>query len=153
MTDLGPVQVHLHHTMTGSYPLRLVDVLFCPAQVVAVEYDYATPIDLASGGVQRRADEFAATLRNEGLAAALAAAKDQWVTPYERLAGVTVFDGGSFGREKLVLDAQGEPTRSVRIHGDVTLDAFVEAVRSVLDPFDATVERQSGLGLTASGLF
>lgn len=153
MTDLGPVQVHLHHTMAGSYPLRLVDVLFCPAQVVAVEYDYATPIDLATGGVQRRADEFAATLRTEGLAAALASAEDQWVTPYEHLSSVTVFDGGSIGREKLVLDAQGESTRSFRIHGPVDLEAFVEAVRSVLDPYDASVEQRSGLGLTAGGLF
>ncbi|WP_436928475.1 hypothetical protein [Halosimplex halobium] len=152
MTDLGPVGVHLHHTMTGTYPLRLLDVLFCSERVAAVEYGYATPTDLASGGAERSADAFAATLQQEGLAAALEAAEDCRTIRYDRLERVVVFDGGAVGREKLLLEA-GDDALSVRVHGPLDLDRFTGAVRSVLEPHEATVERRRGLGLTAGGLF
>jgi hypothetical protein len=137
--------------MTGTYPLRLLDVLFFSEQVAAVEYGYATPTDLVSGGVERSADAFAATLEREGLAAALETAEDRRTIRYDRLERVVVFDGGAVGREKILLDA-GDDALSVRVHGPLDLDRFTRAVRSVLAPYEGTVERRRGLGLTAGGL-
>ncbi|MFB6088020.1 MAG: hypothetical protein ABEJ85_05815 [Haloarculaceae archaeon] len=152
MTDLGPVQVHLHHGMTGTYPLRVLDVLFCPCRALAVEYGYATPVDLLTGGHRRQADGFASRLRTDGLAAALESARERRELPYDGLATVRVFDGGWLGREKVLFERTDGSTLAVRVHADVDVDAFTDAVQSVLDPYDVTVERRAGAGLTAGVL-
>ena len=69
MTD--ELRVHLHFTMRGSYPLRLVDLLFCTETVRVVEYGYLTPLDLALGAPKRRARSFAERVRDEGVGTAI----------------------------------------------------------------------------------
>ena len=147
MTDPGPVKVHLHHTMTGRFPLRVLDLLFCPDRVLAVEYDYATPLDLATGSPQRSADAFVEVLASEGVAAALDSARRSREIPYDGLAAVRVFDGGWLGREKVRLDPARGSALAVRVHADLDVDAFTDAVRSTLEPYGTTVERTGGIGL------
>lgn len=143
------VRVHLHYAMTGSYPLRLLDLLFCPERVLVAEYDYLTGIDLVTGGADRRAMAFAETVREDGVEGALATVERQQSIPYEDVERVTVYDGGRFGREKVTLTrATADPVR-VRVHGDVDTEAFVAAVRSTVDGYETAVELERGLGLDA----
>ena len=57
MTD--ELRVHLHFTMRGTFPLRLLDILFGTERLHYVEYGYLTPVDLAIGSATRRARAFA----------------------------------------------------------------------------------------------
>lgn len=147
MSDVDRVRVHLHHTMTGRYPLRLLDLLFYPDRVLAVEYDYLTGFDIATGGGKRRAEAFAATVTEKGVAATLDTAERCQELPYETLEAIRIYDGGSLGRVKVVLDRATGSSLTVRVHGEVDVDSFAGAVRTVLAPYDATVEREAGLGL------
>ncbi|WP_262175112.1 hypothetical protein [Haloarcula laminariae] len=144
MTD---VRIHLHFTMAAAVPLRLLDVVFRPDHLLFVEYDYPTPLDLATGAPAREADAFAALLRTEGLTAALDAADAVTGLPYDDVDAVQVYDGGRFGREAVVVDPVGDSTRVVRVHGDIDLDGFTAALRDVVDGYDVTVSRRTGLAL------
>lgn len=147
MSDTERVRVHLHHAMTGRYPLRLLDLLFYADRVVTVEYECLTAFDIATGGHRRRADTFATTVRREGVTAAIDTAERVREVPFETLDAVRIYDGGSIGREKVVLDRATGQSLTVRVHGDVDVESFAGAVRTVLAPYDATVEREPGLGL------
>lgn len=141
------VRVHLHHAMTGTYPLRLLDLLFCPDRALAVEYDYLTGLALVSGRAADRAAAFAATVREEGVSAALDAAERTREFPYDALETVRVYDGGWLGREKVVLDAAGERPLPVRVHGPVDVDGLTDGLEQTLASWDVAVERRGGLGL------
>ncbi|MFB6091182.1 MAG: hypothetical protein ABEJ97_09005 [Halobellus sp.] len=141
------VRVHLHYAMTGSYPLRLVDLLFCERRVLVVEYDYLTGFDLATGSADGRAAAFAATLDDDGLAAARAAAEHEYAVDYADVDRVVVYDGGRFGREKVVLDRTDAPPVRVRVHGDVDVEALCAALESTLSTRAAVVERKPGTGV------
>lgn len=147
MTGPDPVVVHLHHAMTGSYPLRLVDVLFFADRLCTVEYGVLTGVDLLTGAPERRARAFATTLHEEGLDAALAAADRERTVPYADLDAVRLYDGGPLGREKVVVEPSEARPLHLRVHADLDAAAFVEALRSTLDPYDATVDHRAGGGL------
>jgi len=147
VTGPDPVVVHLHHTMTGSYPLRLVDVLFFADRLHAAEYGVLTGVDLLTGAPGRRARAFARTLHEEGLDAALGSADRERTVPYADLDAIRLYDGGPLGREKVVVEPSEGRRLHLRVHAPLDATAFVEAVRSALDPFDATVEHRSGGGL------
>lgn len=141
------VRVHLHYAMAGSYPLRLIDLLFCTDRVLVAEYDYVTGLDLLTGGADRRATAFAETVRDDGVEGALATTERQEAVPYEDVERVTVHDGGRFGREKVTLTRRTADPVRVRVHGPVDTAAFVDAVRSTVDGYETAVEVERGLGL------
>lgn len=142
MTD---VEIHLHFTMSASVPLRLLDVVFCTNRLLFVEYDYLTPLDLAMGTPARKADAFAALLRSEGLEAALDSAESTTELHYGDVDAIRVSDGGWFGRETVIVDTVSRTNRLVRVHGDVDLDAFTEALRDVVAAHDVTVSQRVGM--------
>lgn len=146
-TPPDEVHVHLHFTMTGRYPLRLVDLLFCPDRVLCVEYDYVTPIDLLIGRVSRRAEAFAATVTGEGVAAGLETAERVREVTYADLETISLHDGGALGREKVAIRQSAGSNLAVRVHGSVDLDAVADALEGVLAGHAVTVEREHGLGL------
>lgn len=152
MTAAPPdgVRVHLHFTMTGRYPLRLVDLLFCETRVLAVEYGYVTPVDLLTGGPARRADTFAATVREDGTATAVDDAERVEEFTYTALSAVRVHDGGRFGRPKVELRRADDIALGVRVHGEFDSEAFVTAVETVVSGTGTDIERERGTGL---GLF
>lgn len=94
MSEVPTVQVHLHFTMTGTSPHRLLDILFCAERVVAVEYDYLTALDLATGSAEQCAGAFASIIANEGLSVALDSAERRREIPYEKLDIIRIYDGG-----------------------------------------------------------
>ena len=142
MTD---ARVHLHFTMSAAVPLRLLDVVFCTDHLLFVEYDYLTPLDLAMGTPAREADAFAALLRTEGLDAALDTAEAVTELQYGDVDAICVYDGGWFGRETVVVDMASGSTRLVRVHGDIDVTAFTEALRDVVSEYDVTVSRRAGM--------
>ncbi|WP_253737539.1 hypothetical protein [Halohasta salina] len=150
MTDA--VQVHLHCTMWGAFPLRLADVLFRSDRLVIVVYDYLTPLDLAMRSPSQRGRAFVDRIENEGVAAALTAAEDVTELPYEELETVRVYDGGRVGREAVSIQSSDGYSRIVRVHSAVDLDGFVEAVRSVLSGYAVAVKRRDGIAFEFNGL-
>lgn len=140
------VQIHVHNTMRGSYPLCLLDVLFCERQILLVEYGYLTALSLATDEAERRAAAFAETLADGGLPAARETAEHERAVAYADLDAVVVYDGGRYGREKLVLDGDGSPVH-VRVHGDLDVAALTAALRGVVGPHGVDVERRRGAGV------
>ena len=138
--------------MRGIVPLRLVDLLFCPQQLLVVEYGYLTPLDLTIGAPSRRADAFIESINSEGLAAALDAAECVTELAYDDVETLRVYDGGWIGREAVAIEASTGRTQVVRVHGPFDIDRFVDAVRSVLSSYAVSVERRDGVALEFNGL-
>jgi len=149
---VSEVRVHLHDTMAGSYPLRLVDLLFCTDRVVVVEYDYLTGLDLVTGRADSRAEAFARVVSEDGIEAALDTAEHQRTLAYADVERVVVHDGGRFGREKVTLCPDTARPIRVRVHGEVDVEAFVAAVRSTVDGHRTTVTVERGLGVSLEDL-
>jgi hypothetical protein len=139
------VEVHLHFTMSASVPLRLLDMVFCTDRLLFVEYDYLTPLDLAMGTPAREADAFAARLRDEGLGAALDSAETSTELPYDDVDAIRVYDGGWLGRETVAVDTVSGSDWLVRVHGEIELDEFTEALRNVVSEHDVSVSRRAGM--------
>jgi len=146
------VRVHLHCTMWGTTPLRLADVLFRSDRLQIVVYDYLTPLDLAMQSPSQRGRAFVDRIETEGLSAALAAAEDVTELSYESLDSLRVYDGGRIGREAVSIQSKPSHSRTVRVHGAVDLDGFVDAVRSVLSGHAVAVERRNGMAFEFNGL-
>lgn len=144
MTD--ELRVHLHYTMRGSYPLRLVDVLFCTEQAYFVEYDYLTPVDLLFGSPDQRAAAFASQVVEEGVPAALETAEAVERQPYDALDSVDIHSGGRVGRPKITARPRTGSTTTVRVHGQFDAEPFTQALQSTVDGHDVTVRQRDGIG-------
>ena len=142
MTD--ELRVHLHFTMRGTFPLRLLDILFGTERLHYVEYGYLTPVDLAIGSATRRARAFAQQVTNEGVAAALDHADNVETRTYDHVEAIEVFDGGRLTRPKVVVRATDESATTVRVHGEFDADAFAGALESTLDANDVVVRQREG---------
>ncbi|GAA5433704.1 hypothetical protein Hjap01_03192 [Haloarcula japonica] len=144
MTD--ELRVHLHYTMRGSYPLRLVDVLFCTEQAYFVEYDYLTPVDLLFGSPDQRAAAFASRVVDDGVPAALETAEAIETQSYDTLDSVDIHTGGRIGRPKITAQPRAGSATTVRVHGQFDSEPFVQALRSTVDGHDVTIRQRDGIG-------
>src|SRR6056297_1732067 len=113
--------------MRGSYPLRLVDVLFCTERAYFVEYDYLTPVDLLFGSPDQRAAAFASQVVEEGVPAALEAAEQVETQSYDALDSVDVHSGGRVGRPKITARPRTGSATTVRVHGQFDAAPFAKA--------------------------
>ncbi|MFB6224671.1 MAG: hypothetical protein ABEH86_13495 [Haloarcula sp.] len=145
MTD--ELRVHLHYTMRGAYPLRLIDVLFCTETVYYIEYDYLTPADLLIGSPKQRATAFATLLTEEGVPAAIETAEQVETQPYTALDSIDIDTGGRFGRPKVTVRPVTGSATAVRVHGQFDASAFAGALESTVDTYDVTVRQHDGIGL------
>lgn len=145
MTD--ELRVHLHYTMRGSYPLRLIDVLFCTDRAYFVEYDYLTPVDLLFGSPDQRAAAFASQVVEEGVPAALETAETVETQPYDALDSVDIYTGGRVGRPKITTQPRTGSATTVRVHGQFDAEPFTQALRSTVDGHDVTVRQRNGIGI------
>lgn len=145
MTD--ELRVHLHYTMRGSYPLRLVDVLFCTERAYFVEYDYLTPVDLVFGSPDQRAAAFASEVVEEGVPAAIETAEAVEKQSYDALDSVEIHSGGWVGRPKITARPRTGASTTVRVHGQFDAEPFTRALRSTVDGHDVTVRQQDGIGI------
>jgi hypothetical protein len=141
------LRVHLHFAMRGTYPLRLLDLLFCTETVRYVEYGYLTPFDIAIGSAKRRARAFADRVTSEGITAAIDDAEAVETHGYENVEGVDVYEGGRLGRPKVVVRSADGTATAVRVHGEFDAEAFTAALESTLDTRGVTVRRRAGTGL------
>ncbi|MDS0222761.1 hypothetical protein NDI54_15550 [Haloarcula sp. S1AR25-5A] len=144
MTD--ELRVHLHYTMRGSYPLRLIDVFFCTERAYFVEYDYLTPVDLMFGSPDQRAAAFASQVVEEGVPAALETAEAVETQPYDALDSVHIHSGGRIGRPKITARPRTGDATTVRVHGQFDTEPFTQALRSTVDGHDVTVRQRDGIG-------
>ncbi|SDW86320.1 hypothetical protein SAMN05443574_10856 [Haloarcula vallismortis] len=144
MTD--ELRVHLHYTMRGSYPLRLVDVLFCTERAYFVEYDYLTPVDLLFGSPDQRAAAFASQVVEEGVPAAIETAEQVETQSYDTLDSVDIHTGGRVGRPKVTAQPQTASATTVRVHGQFDAEPFTQALRSTVDGYDVAVRQRDGIG-------
>nr|WP_225307862.1 MULTISPECIES: hypothetical protein [unclassified Haloarcula] len=145
MTD--ELRVHLHYTMRGAYPLRLLDVLFCTEQAYFVEYDYLTPVDLLLGAPDQRAAAFATEVVEEGVHTALETAEAVEKQSYDALERVDIHSGGRIGRPKITAHPRAGSATTVRVHGRFDAEPFTQALRSTVDGHDVTVRQRDGLGI------
>jgi hypothetical protein len=141
------LRVHLHYTMRGSYPLRLIDVLFCTERAYFVEYDYLTPVDLLFGSPDHRAAAFASQVAEEGVPAALETAEQVETQSYDALDSVDIHSGGRIGRPKITARPLTGGSTTVRVHGQFDAEPFTQALRSTVDGHDVTVRRRDGIGI------
>ena len=141
------LRVHLHYTMRGSYPLRLVDVLFCTERAYFVEYDYLTPVDLLFGSPDQRAAAFASQVVEEGVPAAIETAEQVETQSYDTLDSVDIHTGGRVGRPKVTAQPQTASATTVRVHGQFDAEPFTQALRSTVDGHDVTVQQRDGIGI------
>jgi hypothetical protein len=138
--------------MRGSYPLRLVDLLFCTETVRYVEYGYLTPVDLAVRSAKRRARAFARRVTEDGVERAIEDAERVSAESYDAVDGIDVYDGGRFARPKVVVRAADGSETAVRVHGEFDPDAFTGAVERTVAPHDVPVRRREGVGFVRSAV-
>ncbi|GCF15140.1 hypothetical protein Harman_30750 [Haloarcula mannanilytica] len=144
MTD--ELRVHLHYTMRGSYPLRLLDVLFCTERAYFVEYDYLTPVDLVFGSPDQRAAAFASRVVEEGVPAAIETAEAVETQPYDTLDGIDIHSGGRVGRPKITARPRTGAATTVRVHGQFDTEPFTQALQSTVEGHGVTVRQRDGIG-------
>lgn len=147
MTAPDPtVHVHVHLAMTGSFPLRVADLLFTDDAVVIPEYGYLTPLfGIARGGAGKASDRARQRYHEGGVPALLEMAEQTHTVPYDSLERVRIYDS-RLGRPKVAVDPAGEPPYAYRVHAEVDVDAMTDALRSLGRRRGFDVDRATGLG-------
>ncbi|MFT4923114.1 MAG: hypothetical protein ACI8XM_002338 [Haloarculaceae archaeon] len=148
MTDRPrAVHVHVHLAMTGTFPLRVADLLFTDDALVVPEYEYLTPLlGIARGKaseVGRRARE---RYREEGLAGLVDSAERTHEIPYAHVECVRIYDDSGLGRPKIAVDVPDGPPYAYRIHAPVDVDELSSALQSLGTRRNFRVETSSALG-------
>lgn len=141
------VHVHVHSVMGGTFPLRVADLVFTDSALVIPEYQYLTPLfGIARGETQEVTEEAADRYRRDGLPALVSFAERTHRVTYDRVDRVRLYDGGAFGRPKVVADVVSGPPYAYRVHAPVDLDALAGALESLGARREFAVERSPGLG-------
>lgn len=145
MTDA--VHVHVHAVMSGTFPLRMADLVFTDSALVIPEYQYLTPLfGIARGKTHDVAAEAAERYQRKGLSGVVAFAERTHSVSYDRVDRVRLYDGGVFGRPKVAVDVVSGPPYAYRVHAPVDLDGLGGALTSLGGRRGFAVERGSGLG-------
>lgn len=149
--DPGAVHVHVHMAMTGSFPLRVADLLFADRAVVVPEYEYLTPLSLVGGGAGSAGETARERYREDGVDGLVAMAERTHTLPYDEVDTVRVFDG-RFARPKVAVEVASGPPYAYRIHAPVEVGPLAEALRSLggRRGFDVEHHATSGLRPRAS---
>lgn len=150
MADPDPpaaVHVHVHMAMTGSFPLRVADLLFTDAAVVIPEYAYLTPLFGIARGKARDAGESARErYREGGLSGLVEHSERTHRIPYDAVEAVRL-STGSVTRPKVAVDPADGPPYAYRIHAPVEPDDLADALRSLGDRRGFGVQHRSDSGL------
>jgi hypothetical protein len=144
----GAVHVHVHQVATGSFPLRVADLLFTDDRLLIPEYAHLTPLfGLARGGMSTVAGEARERYRAEGVSGLLELAERTHSVPYEELQCVRVFES-RHTQPKIAVDTASGPPFAYRIHASVDVETLVEALRSLGDRRGFSVESRRGIGFS-----
>jgi hypothetical protein len=143
------VHVHVHHAMTGAFPLRVGDLLFADRQVVVPEYEYLTPLfGIARGSGGDAAEAARDRYESAGIEGLLAMAEQVHRVSYADLEAVDLYDPPRPGRPKVALSVAGTVPYAYRIHAPVDLDALAAALESLGDRRGVAVRRSASLGFS-----
>lgn len=146
MTD-QPGTVHVHLAMTGTFPLRVADLVFTDDALVIPEYEYLTPLlGIARGKASEVGKRARERYREEGIAGLVDAAERTHRVPYEDVECVRIYDNSGVGRPKIAVDVSSGPPYAYRIHAPVEVDKLSEALRSLGQHREFDIETSSALG-------
>lgn len=147
--DSSRVLVHVHHAMTGTFPLRVADVCFTDDAVVIPEYAYLTPLfGIAGGKGQAAADTAREHIENGGLAALRQYANSTTELTYADVDSIRLHDGGRIGRPKLSIHPASGAPYGYRLHAPVDVDALASALESIGTTHDIDVLHTAGVGFS-----
>lgn len=142
----SPVHVHVHQVATGSFPLRVADLLFTDDRVLVPEYEFLTPLfGLARGGMAEAAAIARERYRAAGVDGLLELAERTHSIGYDDVQSVTVYES-RLGRPKIAIAVTAGPPYAYRIHAPVEIEALCEALQSLGDRRGFDVVSRRGLG-------
>lgn len=148
MSDPIDVSVHVHFVMTGTFPLRVADVLFTGEAVLIPEYEYLTPLlGIGRGGAATAAERARERYRADGPAGLGELAERTHRIPYSELERSCLYDS-RLTNPKLALEVREGVPYAYRIHAPVDLAALGDALRSLGSRKGFDVTRRSGLGFS-----
>lgn len=142
------VHVHVHLAVTGSFPLRVADVLFTDAAVVVPEYEYLTPLfGLARSGIDEASASARERYRADGLAGLVEMAERVHRIPYDEVTAVRLYHS-RVSRPKLAVHVTSGPPYAYRVHADIDEASLVAALESLGRRRGFEVERRAGVGFS-----
>jgi hypothetical protein len=148
MGDPLAVHVHVHRVATGSFPLRVADILFTDHELVIPEYAHLTPLfGIARGRVAAAGDRASERYREAGLDGLATLAERTYRVEYDRVERVRLYDGRGT-RPKIAVDVDEGPPYAYRIHAPVEVEKLASALGALGDRRGFTIERPSGSGFS-----
>jgi hypothetical protein len=141
--------VHVHFGMSGSFPLRLVDLFFASDGLHVVEYSYITPMfGLGAKKHRREAGAMQEVFDVHGIGEVLLQGDSVIWHRYEALDRVVLYDGGRFGRPKLIVYPESGPGQShaLRLHDVDDVSALEADLRDVAEKHGFEFVTESGYG-------
>jgi len=142
----GAVHVHVHLAVTGSFPLRVADLLFTDDGVVIPEYEYLTPLfGIARSGVDAAGDRARERFTEAGTTGLVEMAERVHRLRYDEIASVDLYHS-RVGRPKLAVVTEPGPPYAYRVHAPVDVDALEDALASLGERRGFPVERHAQIG-------
>lgn len=144
------VHTHVHFGMTGSFPLRLAELFFADDGLYIAEYAYITPMfGLATRKHRREAKGMAAIFEIHGLDEVLLQADGVVWHSYENLKRVVLYEGGSLGRPKVLVQLKEGRAHAYRLHeDDPELEKFATSLEACGERENFDVVRRTGVGFS-----
>lgn len=144
------VEDHIHFAMTGSFPLRIAEILFTGSGLYIAEYAYVTPLfGLATKSHRREAGAMQYIYEKYGIDGVILHADRVFWLNYGMVDRVVLYSGGSIGRPKVTVYAKDGESYAYRVIGEQRdfeqLSADVEAAA---DGHDVPVEVNDRLGFS-----
>ncbi|MFT4891436.1 MAG: hypothetical protein ACI9YT_002368 [Halobacteriales archaeon] len=140
------VHVHVHLAVTGSFPLRVADLLFAGDELLVPEYEHLTPLfGLAGNGMSRASEAARERYREDGVAGLVDMAERVHRVPYDEIEAVRIYDS-RIGRPKIAVRPDEGAPYAYRVHAPVDVQALTDALRSLGERRGFAVERRSKIG-------
>jgi hypothetical protein len=146
--DRAAVHVHVHLAMTGSFPLRVADLLFTDGAVVIPEYAHLTPLfGIARGRASDAGETARERYRERALAGLVEMSERTHRLPYDTVDRIRLYRG-SITRPKIAVVTAEGPPYAYRIHAPVEVDDLASALEALGDRRGFAVERHAGSGFS-----
>ena len=147
-TDIE-VHVHVHFGMTGTFPLRLVDLFFADDGLYIVEYGYITPLfGLGTKKHSREASAMQTVYDYHGLDEVMLQGDSVTWLSYTSIEQIAIYKGGRFGRPKIAVYPREGSSHAYRLHDEPVLEELRANVKGVAEHHGITVEYSHNVGFS-----